>query len=260
MLALAPEGIPRLADARINLPVALAAIASTIIAAIISGVGPLRLARGTQVRDALQDTSRATTAARPMRLRHALVVLQVAMAVVLLAAAGLITRSFQALRAIDLGFQSDGVLSVQLDPRVEPARVNDWMRTLVDALASRPGVDAVGAVYLRPLALGPIGQGTTVVLDGQPDTPASAAANPMLNYQVATPGYFAAMRIPLRAGRVFTDDDRDGSERVVVVGESTAAPAVAGPRRRGSAAADCVLRPARRRPEEGVAPGGGRRR
>jgi putative ABC transport system permease protein len=222
MLALAPEGIPRLADAQINLPVALAAIAATIAAATLSGLGPLRLARRADVREALQESSRATAAMRPMRLRNALVVLQVAMAVVLLVAAGLVTRSFQALRALDLGFQTDRVLSVQIDPRIEPTRVNAWMHTLIGALAARPGIEAVGAVYLRPLALGPIGQGTTVVLEGQPDTPEIAAANPMLNYQVATPGYFAAMRIPLRAGRVFTADDRDGGERVVVVGEATA--------------------------------------
>jgi putative ABC transport system permease protein len=222
MLALAPDGIPRLADARLNTPVALAAIAATLLAALICGLGPLRLTRGAQLRDALHDSSRATASARPMRLRNGLVVVQVALAVVLLVAAGLITRSFQALLALDLGFQSDGVLSVQVDPRVEPVRVNAWMGTLIDELSTLPGTIAVGAVYLRPLALGPIGQGTTVVLEGQPDTPETTAANPMLNYQVATPGYFAAMRIPLRAGRVFTDDDRDGGERVVVVGESTA--------------------------------------
>jgi putative ABC transport system permease protein len=222
MLALAPDGIPRLADARLNPPVALAAIAATLLAALICGIGPLRLTRGGQLRDALQDSSRATASARPMRLRNALVVVQVALAVVLLVAAGLITRSFQALRALDLGFQSDGVLSVQIDPRVEPLHVNAWMRTLIDELSTLPGTTAVGAVYLRPLGLGPIGQGTTVVLEGQPDTPETAAANPMLNYQVATPGYFTAMRIPLRAGRVFTDDDRDSGERVVVVGEATA--------------------------------------
>jgi putative ABC transport system permease protein len=222
MLALAPDGIPRLAEARLNAPVALVAMVATLVAALICGSGPLRLTRGAQLRDALQDSSRATASARPMRLRNGLVVVQVALAVVLLVAAGLITRSFAALRALDLGFQSEGVLSVQIDPRIDPVRVNAWMRTLIDALSTVPGTTAVGAVYLRPLALGPIGQGTTVVLDGQPDTPETTSANPMLNYQVATPGYFSAMRIPLRAGRVFTDDDRDGSERVVVIGESTA--------------------------------------
>ncbi len=157
-----------------------------------------------------------------MRWRAALLMLQVALAVVLLVTAGLVTRSFQALRGLDLGFQSGQVLSLQIDPRLPPTRVNAWMHQLIAVLAARPDTDAIGAVYLRPLALGPIGQGTTVVLEGQPETPETAAANPLLNYQVATPGYFGAMRIPLRAGRLFTDDDRDGGERVAIVGESTA--------------------------------------
>ena len=222
MLALAPAGIPRLTEAAMNLPVAATALTVTVLAAVVCGAGPVRLARGTHLLDALQQTARTTAAARPMRMRAMLVVVQVAMAVVLLVTAGLVTRSFQRLRGLDLGFAPDGVLSLQLDPRLEPTSVNGWMRQLIDSLAARDGVEAIGAVYLRPLALGPIGQGTTVVLEGQPETPAQAAANPLLNYQVATPGYFTAMRIPLRAGRLFTDDDRDGTERVVIVGESTA--------------------------------------
>ena len=204
MLALAPAGIPRLADAALNLPVALVALAATVMAAVVCGAGPLRLARGTQLLEALHQTARSSAAVRPMRMRSALVVVQVAMAVVLLVTAGLVARSFQTLRALDLGFVPDQVLSLQLDPRLEPSRTNAWMGQLIDGLAAHPDAEAVGAVYLRPLALGPIGQGTTVVLEGQPDTPEQASANPLLNYQVATPGYFAAMRIPLRAGRTFT--------------------------------------------------------
>ena len=171
MLALAPAGIPRLTDAALNLPVALVALAATVVAAVVCGAGPLRLARGTQLLEALHQTARSTAAVRPMRMRSALVVVQVAMAVVLLVTAGLVARSFQSLRALDLGFVPDQVLSLQLDPRLEPARANAWMRQLIDGLAAHPDVEAIGAVYLRPLALGPIGQGTTVVLEGQPDTP-----------------------------------------------------------------------------------------
>ncbi len=182
----------------------------------------MRLARGASVADALADAGRHTAGARPRRWRTGLLVAQIAMAVVLLVTAGLVTRSFQALQAIDLGFQPGYVLSVQVDPRLPATRVNPWIDELLQTLAAHPAVEAVGAVALRPLGLGPIGQGTTVVLEGQPDTPESAAANPLLNYQVATPGYFDVMRIPLVAGRYFTAGDRDGAERVAVVGASTA--------------------------------------
>jgi putative ABC transport system permease protein len=126
------------------------------------------------------------------------------------------------MRQIDLGFDPSQVLTVQVDPRLDGERQNAWVADLLSRLAAHPQVEAAGAVYLRPLALGPIGQGTQVVLDGQPDTAEMASRNPLLNYQVATPDYFTAMRIPLKRGRVFTAADRADAPRVTVVSESTA--------------------------------------
>ncbi len=222
ILSLAPDGIPRLVDASINLPVAAFAMAVTLATALLCGIGPTREARRLNLVDGLAEGGRSTETGRSLRARSTLLVLQIAMAVVLLVAAGLVVRSVAALRQIDLGFQPGGVLSLQIDPRLDRPRVNAWMRELIAGLASRPGVESVGAIHLRPLALGPIGQGTWVLVEGQPDTPAAKSGNPHLNYQVATPGYFSAMRIPLLKGRPFTDADDDRSERVVVVGESTA--------------------------------------
>jgi putative ABC transport system permease protein len=85
-----------------------------------------------------------------------------------------------------------------------------------------PDVESAGAVYLRPVALGAIGQETGVILEGQPDTPAESQRNPALNYEIATPGYFEAMRIPLKRGRLFDVRDDRRSPRVAVVSESTA--------------------------------------
>lgn len=223
IVALAPEGIPRLDQVVLNLPVAVFAGLVTTIVALLCGVAPARQAGSLDVVDALREDGRSSAGARALGLRSGLLVVQIGLAVLLLVGAGLILRSFAGLRQIDLGFDPDHVLSIQVDPRIEPARQNAWVAELLGRISSHPQVEAAGAVYLRPLALGPIGQGTQVVLDGQPDTADAAGRNPMLNYQVATPDYFTAMRISLKRGRVFTVEDSAAAPRVAIVSESTAA-------------------------------------
>lgn len=223
IVGLAPEGIPRLDQVAISVPVAVFAALMTTTVALLCGLAPARQAASLDVVDSLKEDGRSSTGARTLRTRSGLLVLQIGLAVLLLVGAGLILRSFASLRQIDLGFDPSHVLSMQIDPRIEPARQNAWTAELLTRIAAHPEVEAAGAVYLRPLALGPIGQGTQVVLEGQPDTPEMAGRNPLLNYQVATPDYFKAMRIPLTRGRVFTADDSATAPRVAVVSESTAA-------------------------------------
>jgi putative ABC transport system permease protein len=152
-----------------------------------------------------------------------LVALQVAFTLALMITATLVVRSFVNLRRIDLGFVPDKVVTMGLEPRgVAGDQVNRWTRDLIERLRALPGVEAAGAVYLRPLALGPIGQETWVVLDGQANDEETRRRSPTLNYEVATPGYFTAMRVPLLRGRLFTDDDRPGQPRVAIVGASAA--------------------------------------
>lgn len=223
IVALAPEGIPRLDQVTLNVPVALFAAAVTTIVALLCGLAPARQAGSTDVADTLKEDGRTTSGAKTLRARSGLLVAQIGLAVLLLVGAGLILRSFASLRQIDLGFDPSNVLSMQIDPRIESAKQNAWMAELLPRIAAHPEVQAAGAVYLRPLVLGPIGQGTQIVLEGQPDTPEQARLNPGLNYQVATPDYFEAMRIPLKRGRVFTAEDSAVAPRVAVVSESTAA-------------------------------------
>ena len=106
---------------------------------------------------------------------------------------------------------------------------NRWLNDFLERVRALPGVEAAGAVYLRPLMLGPIGQGVRVFLEGQPETRQAADANPTLNHQIATPGYFEAMRIPLRRGRLFTERDTADVPRVAIVSESDRTPVLAGP-------------------------------
>jgi predicted permease len=222
IVALAPDGIPRLDQVGINVPVAAFSTVVMTLVALLCGLAPARRASLVDVAEVLKDEGRSTTGARTFRARSGLLILQIGLAVVLLVGAGLILRSFAGMRQIDLGFEPSQVLSVQVDPRLEPNRQNAWVDDLLARIATHPAVETAGAVYLRPLVLGPIGQGTQVVLEGQPDTPEIASRNPLLNYQVATRDYFRAMRISLKRGRVFTAADSASAPRVAIVSESTA--------------------------------------
>jgi putative ABC transport system permease protein len=222
IVALAPDDMPRLADLSINLPVAAFTCLAVLTTALLCGAGPVRQAGTSNLLDALNEGSRSTPGQQTLRARSLLLILQIALTVVLLVAAGLVVRSFVNLRSIDLGFAPANVLAMNVGPRNPQPSANQWVEALLQRVEALPDVEAAGAVYLRPLALGPIGQETSVVLEGQPDTPAAARQNPALNYQVATPDYFRAMRIRLRRGRLFNSEDRAESPRVVLVSESTA--------------------------------------
>ena len=222
IVALAPPDVPRLLNVTFSLPVALFTMGSAAITALLAVAVSIGHASSVSLTESL-NTVRATRSRRTLRARSMLVVLQVAFSLALIVTAVLVVRSFVNLRGIDLGFVPDRVLTVGIEPRgVDSAKVNTWVRDLTARLEALPGVEAAGAVYLRPLALGPIGQETWVLLEGQSDDAETRQRSPTLNYEVATPGYFAAMRIPLAAGRMFTDQDRAGQPRVALVGVSAA--------------------------------------
>lgn len=222
IVALAPAGIPRLDEVAINVPVAAFSFAVMAIVSLLCGVAPVRQTGAVNLAETLNDSSRTIAGARSYRTRSALLVLQIAMSVVLLVAAGLVVRSFGELQRIDLGFDPEWVLTLNVEPRAETPPANEWMRELLTRVAAMPPVEAVGGVSLTPLELGAIGQGTWVLMEDQPSTPEAARQNPVLNYQVATPGYFRAMRIPLKRGRLFDEKDVANAPRVSIISERTA--------------------------------------
>jgi putative ABC transport system permease protein len=233
IVTLGPDDVPRLADVSIDAPVMAFTFAATLIAALLCGLGPVRHAGASNLVDALGDAAHSSPGRQPRRVRSLLLMLQVALAVVLLVSAGLVFRSFVKLSAIDLGFAPSRVLTMHVDPRdatpgrperdaEPPSAENEWFAELLSRIKALPEVEAAGAVYLPPLALGPIGQETRVLLDGQPDTPGQRRKNATLNYQIATPGYFDAMRTPLKQGRFFTEQDHGRSPRVAILGETAA--------------------------------------
>lgn len=228
IVALAPEGIPRLDEVTMDVPVALFSITVMATATLLCGAAPIRHASIVNLVETLNDGSRTVAGGRSYRTRSSLLVLQIGLAVVLLVAAGLVVRSFNALQALDLGFARDAVLRIKVEPRSTSQPVNTWIAEFLPQISAMPQVESAGAVYLTPMELGSIGQGTWAIAEGQPETSQTASANPMVNYQSATVGYFRAMRIPLIRGRLFTDEDRANSPRVALISESTAAAFFAG--------------------------------
>jgi predicted permease len=222
IVALAPPDVPRLSSVAFSMPVAVFTLGATALTAALCGIVSIRHASAAGLSDVL-NTARSTRSKRVLRARSLVVVLQVGFSLALMVTAVLVLRSFVNLRRIDLGFQPDRVLTMNVQPRgIESQKMNAWARELIDRVKALPGVEAAGGVYLRPLALGPIGQETWVLLEGQADDAETRRRSPTLNYQVATPGYFTAMRIPVLRGRAFSNDDRDGQARVALVGASAA--------------------------------------
>jgi putative ABC transport system permease protein len=155
-------------------------------------------------------------------LRTTLVVGEIALALVLLVGAGLLARSFVALRQAPLGYEPAGAFSfdLALPPGYEaPARWRAFCQEALQRVQVLPGVASAATVTLRPL-WGTVGMDWPFTLEGQ--SASEAERNPLVNFETVSPGYFSTMRIPVRRGRVFEDTDDERQPGVVVVSEALA--------------------------------------
>ena len=143
------------------------------------------------------------------RTRGALVVLEVALTLVLLIGAGLMIKSFASLMKTDLGFQTQNVLTFELElpPQnyPDPPKRASFYDSVITKLKALPGVQSVGGVTMLPL--GGNNRIYSFRVEGQPAV--DPAMRPTANYRVATPEYFTSMGIALESGRLFTDADKD---------------------------------------------------
>jgi len=213
---LASSRFSRAADIRMDAAVLWFAVGVTLLCGIVFGLAPL----WTATRGGLARGSARTTGSG-QRARAVLVTVEVALAFVLLAGAGLLTESLWHLRRVNPGFAADHVLTFQVAPR--PGRfqtntqVGNFFESLLANIRAIPGVKAAGVVGNIPLS----GErsGTEIVVEGRVAVPGEHIE---ANYQLAGPGYFATMGIPLRAGRDFTDHDVQGEPDVVILNQALA--------------------------------------
>lgn len=221
LVAMAPASIPRLGEIRIRGSALAFTAAVSIFAGLLFGLLPALRAGSRRSFGALRDGGRGSTIGRDRHLaRRALVVGQVALALVLLVGSGLLVRSFQRLRAVDPGFEASGVLTFRVAP--PPTKYPDGEATarfydqLVERLEALPGVEGAAGISTLPLTGG--GPILTTVIDEFP--PAEGEFPPVFLIRRVTPGYFETMRIPVVEGREFTADDHNARTGSLLISAS----------------------------------------
>jgi putative ABC transport system permease protein len=218
LIAWLPAGIPRIEQATVDVRVLILTFAAAALTGIIFGLAPaLQLARSTPAA-VLRDDARTSTGRAP--LRAILVAAELAVALVLLAGAGLLIRSFILMQRVDPGFSTDRVLTFQVrmeGPNYAKAENRiAFVNTVVDRLRSLPGVTAAAASSYAPI----VGRGTGAWFNllARPVPPGSTP--PGIPYRVITPDYFKTMQIPLVRGRLLDERDGRGGTPSVVISES----------------------------------------
>ena len=222
IISVSPATIPRLNEVAIDGRVLGFTLAISLLTGMIFGMAPALQASRPNLNESLKEGIRSSATGVRQRLRSLLVVGEVALALVLLAGAGLLVRSFWRLVRVDPGFNTDHVLALDVAlPFAKYPRENQqaaFFRQALERIEALPGVVSAGSTLNLPL--GGSNATTGVTPDDRP-TPAPSDI-PEIDYRLASANYFRTLGIPLRSGREFTDRDAPGSPDVVIVNESLA--------------------------------------
>jgi len=222
-VTLAPAGLPRLDEIRLDWLTLLGAMAITAFAMLIFGLAPAFMTSHSPLQRILRSDARQSPSRRSRRATEGLVAGQVALALIVLSLAGLLAKSLLRLERAELSLDPSRLLIGELALRYELYDDKDSQRALMETISERlralPGILAVSPVVAVPFS-GPAGWDGRPTAEGQ--SAEEAAANPMLNMEVVSPDYFEALGMRLVRGRGFTDADREGSGPVVIVSQSMA--------------------------------------
>jgi putative ABC transport system permease protein len=224
ILRIVPEGIlPSEANFQLDTHVLAAALAATTIAGLLFGCAPAWYASRVDPGETLKESGRSVAGAGNQKLRRALITGEFALALSLLAGAGLAIHSFWNLTRVDLGVRTDHVLTFGLTQAHErfnsPDEMNVYNQQMLSAIRSVPGVSSVATVTGMPLRGTSDGMPFTLV--GGP-TYADPSQRPGTGFQSVSPDYYKTFGILVVKGRTFTDQDTSSSVRVAMVNEEFA--------------------------------------
>ena len=219
-VALAPADLPRLDEIQMNGTAVAGAVGITVVALLLFALAPALMTSRVELVQMLRSGVRETASRRSRRMTEILVAGQLAMALVVLSAAGLVARSLIELQRAELSFDPSRLLvaSLAISDRYASAGQQAAMLEAVDErLRGLPGVVDLSPVVAVPFTRGWDGRPTA---EGQ--TPEQTSTNPMLNMEVVSHRYFVTLGTPVLRGRGFTAADRTGSLPVVVLSEAAA--------------------------------------
>jgi putative ABC transport system permease protein len=216
-----PRNVPRLSEIHINTAVAAFTFALAILSTIVFGLVPALQVSRTDVSGSLQQGAKGSTGGlHGARTRAVLIVAQVSLSLLLLAGAGLLIKSFFNLRGTSPGFEPTRLLVLdQFIPRTRYPEPEQWRRfyeQLLPKLAALPGVETVSGA--NPLPFSGNDSDWTFTIAGQP--PVAPGNHPDASNLTVLPGYFRAMKVPLRSGRDFDARDTQTAAKVAMVNET----------------------------------------
>jgi predicted permease len=218
-----PSDIPRLREIALDLRVFAFLVGITLLGGILFGLAPAIGATRQNLAESLKEGGqRSVGRATGPRIRNALLTSEVALALVLVIAAGLLVRTFLRLLSVDPGFKASHVLTFELSLPSSQYREKDrivaFYQRALERLHSIPGVQSAGIIETAPLDGAT--EGTVIRI---PDHPAAnAKENPFANYNIASPGYFSTVGTPVLRGRDFLETDTVNTTPVVIINNAMA--------------------------------------
>jgi predicted permease len=222
---LVPDGLPRLASIRTDGAVFAFTVGVAFLSATLAGLIPAFASSRIDLVAQLRGASRGATGRGSARGRRLLVSAQVALAVTVVAAAGLLGRSLHRLQNVDMGMTTDRLVFAELDPPRQRFSDDNVRRQFFEDVTARlstvPGIDSITPLNVQPFA-GALGwEVPRFTAEGQ--TADDVARNPALNFEAVYEPYFSTLGVTMVRGRAFKADDRAGATRVAIVSENVAA-------------------------------------
>jgi putative ABC transport system permease protein len=223
---LLPDSMPRIDNVSLNWPVVAFAILLVVATGAISALAPALAAIHTNMNDSLKEGGQGDSiGGGHRRLRSALVIAEIAVAMVLVVASGLLLRSFQNMENVDLGFNPEhvivGIYTLPKQRYATQADVDTFRTTFLQKLQQFPGLESFGLTSYFPESFGGGDTGfETFAVDGY--VPPKGASADLATVAVVEGNYFSAIGLSLRRGRLFTDEDTDKSQLVAIVNRKLA--------------------------------------